>query len=490
MLPNATGTSVEAINESDDLNYSFKVATNAEWNLDDLAVVAWVQSDDTKEIIQSNINIPTFFMESASEVENLHIVEPSQTITKEYFIANDNLDSLHLLLKTTDAKGKGDWHFALQDKDGVFDQKEVTLAPGDTLHFNLEVTTPENGFFELNVFAENLSDPGNYGLGVSSNFSAVITANSQILLVDDDGGASYENNFYTALDKLAPNYISVAQGNMQEFLSKTEVQYAAIIWNVSWGFPAFESSDIDFMTNYLDNGGNLMLFGQDIGWDIFDPSGSTNNKKAKTLYQDYFDAKYVSDDAGASKILGVANDPIGDGFSFNLASPYGSTSNYEENIASNSGTSQPALKYFNDKVAALRHDSGTYKTFYMGIGLEQISGQENRDLLVDRVLSWFGIVTSVENEEITRPTVFSLKQNYPNPFNPVTTIHYTIPKANNVLLTIYDSVGRRITTLVNKKQNSGVYSVTYKAEDLASGVYYYTLKAGNFKQTNKMILIK
>ncbi|KAA3611073.1 MAG: T9SS C-terminal target domain-containing protein [Calditrichaeota bacterium] len=490
MLPTAQGTSIESITNSDSLYYSFSVATKGYWHLDDLAVVAWVQSDDTKEIIQSNINIPTFFMESVSDVENLHIVDPQKTINKDYFIANDNLDTLSLLLKTTDAKGKGDWLYGLSDKVGSFDQKEVTLAPGDTLHFSLEITTPESGFFELNVFAENLSDPGNFGYGVSTNFSAVITANSDILFVDDDGGASFENNFFTALDKLAPGYISVAQGNLQEFLSKTDVQYEAVIWNVSWGFPAFEAADITFMSNYLDNGGNLMLFGQDIGWDIFDSNGSSTSQSAKSFYQNYLDANYDADDAGASKIVGVANDPIGDGFNFNLATPYGSTSNYEESISSKSGTSVAALNYSNGKGAALRHDSGTYKTFYMGIGLEQISGQENRDLLVDRVLSWFGIVTDLEKEIVINPTEFKLAQNYPNPFNPITTINYTIPKSSVVTLTIYDSMGKSVRTLVHKKQNKGAYSISVDADNLASGIYYYTLKAGNFKQTKKMLLVK
>ncbi len=490
MLPNATGTPIEAIDISDDLKYSFSVATNNQWKLADLAVVAWVQSDDTKEVIQSNINIPTFFIESVSEVENLHVIKQNEIIKRKFYIANDNLDSLQFLLKITDAKSKGNWQYSLTDNDGIFEEKEVKLAPGDTLHFNLDVNAPESGFFELNVFAENLSDPGNYGFGVSTNFSAVIAANSDILFVDDDGGELYESTFYTALDQVLPNYISVAQSNMQEFLSKTDVQYSTVIWNVSWGFPAFAASDVTYMIDYLQKGGNLMVFGQDIGWDIFDSNGSSTFTNARTFYQTYLNANYLGDNAGSSKISGVAGDPIGDGFDFNLATPYGSGSNWEEDISPRSGTAHSALKYSNGKTAAIRHDSGNYKTFYMGIGLEQVSGQGNRDLLIKRVLNWFGVNTAIEGNELINPAAFNLKQNYPNPFNPKTTIFYSLPTANNVELIIYDSIGRKVKILVNKKQNSGNHTAVFNAADISSGVYYYTLKSGNLKQTKKMLLIK
>jgi hypothetical protein len=90
---------------------------------------------------------------------------------------------------------------------------------------------------------------------------------------------------------------------------------------------------------------------------------------------------------------------------------------------------------------------------------------------------------------------FSLSQNYPNPFNPSTTINYTIASGqlagnNLVTLKIYDILGREVKTLVNEKQSAGSYSVSFNADKLASGIYFYTLRAGNFVQTKKMILLK
>ena len=88
------------------------------------------------------------------------------------------------------------------------------------------------------------------------------------------------------------------------------------------------------------------------------------------------------------------------------------------------------------------------------------------------------------------PTSFKLSQNYPNPFNPTTVINFTIPKAGNVTLKVYNSLGQEVATLINGFKNASNYQVDFNASNLSSGVYFYTLEANNFKQTKKMVLIK
>jgi hypothetical protein len=102
------------------------------------------------------------------------------------------------------------------------------------------------------------------------------------------------------------------------------------------------------------------------------------------------------------------------------------------------------------------------------------------------------------------PMKFSLEQNYPNPFNPSTKIRFTIPTALSPLLggarggfvslKVYDVLGNEVTTLVDEYKPAGSYEVEFKSAvgslKLASGIYYCQLKAGDFIQTKKMILIK
>jgi hypothetical protein len=93
------------------------------------------------------------------------------------------------------------------------------------------------------------------------------------------------------------------------------------------------------------------------------------------------------------------------------------------------------------------------------------------------------------------PAEFALSQNYPNPFNPNTTIRFALPLSSLVNLRVYDVTGRMIRTLVTANQQAGYHRVVWDGMDdtgrpVASGVYLYELVAGDFRQVNKMILLK
>ena len=97
-------------------------------------------------------------------------------------------------------------------------------------------------------------------------------------------------------------------------------------------------------------------------------------------------------------------------------------------------------------------------------------------------------VVSLEDE--TKPEVFALLQNYPNPFNPSTSIQYTIAESSPVTLEVFNMLGQKVAELVNTTQAAGKYSVQFDAAGLSSGVYLYQLRAGNYFETRKMMLIK
>jgi dipeptidyl aminopeptidase/acylaminoacyl peptidase len=88
------------------------------------------------------------------------------------------------------------------------------------------------------------------------------------------------------------------------------------------------------------------------------------------------------------------------------------------------------------------------------------------------------------------PTQYKLEQNYPNPFNPSTIIKFQVPSSNLVSLKVYDILGREVATLVNEVKQPGSYEVTWNATAYASGVYFYRLKAGDFAQTKKLLLLR
>ena len=90
------------------------------------------------------------------------------------------------------------------------------------------------------------------------------------------------------------------------------------------------------------------------------------------------------------------------------------------------------------------------------------------------------------------PETFALEQNYPNPFNPSTVIEYRLPVRTAVSLKVYDVLGKETADLINEEQNAGEHRFYFSMlhGEIPSGVYFYTLRAGEFSDTKRMIILK
>jgi hypothetical protein len=101
----------------------------------------------------------------------------------------------------------------------------------------------------------------------------------------------------------------------------------------------------------------------------------------------------------------------------------------------------------------------------------------------------FNYSNVIEVEVITLND-FTLEQNYPNPFNPSTTINFSLPEVSEVSLTIFNTLGQKVTELVNGKLEAGKYSYQWNAGDAVTGLYIYELRTEKFVSVKKMILLK
>ncbi len=107
-----------------------------------------------------------------------------------------------------------------------------------------------------------------------------------------------------------------------------------------------------------------------------------------------------------------------------------------------------------------------------------------------------GVVSINADKTDNAPSQFTLFQNYPNPFNPTTNIQYSVVTTQYVSLKVYDVLGNEVATLVNEEKQPGSYQVSFNTQQttnnrqLSSGVYFYQLRASNFVQTRKMIVLK
>jgi len=108
-----------------------------------------------------------------------------------------------------------------------------------------------------------------------------------------------------------------------------------------------------------------------------------------------------------------------------------------------------------------------------------------------------GMIVDIEDENLPPliPESFGLHANYPNPFNPITTIGYSLPHRADVELAVYNILGRKVTTLVDEDMPAGYHSVQWDGTDVkgcevSSGIYFYRIKAGDYAESKKMLLLK
>ncbi|MCX8057415.1 MAG: T9SS type A sorting domain-containing protein [Ignavibacteria bacterium] len=162
----------------------------------------------------------------------------------------------------------------------------------------------------------------------------------------------------------------------------------------------------------------------------------------------------------------------------------------------------PRTAAFDGMIQQLGFTPGTtwhFSYFKQGVGFVNlnISTINQPDKVICKLRHFSEVAGSTQSELSVEelitsqvPTDFELKQNYPNPFNSSTTIEYGISYRSFVRLSLLNSLGEVVATLVEGVRESGVYRYKLTTDDLPSGIYIYKLETNNKVLTRKMILIK
>lgn len=180
---------------------------------------------------------------------------------------------------------------------------------------------------------------------------------------------------------------------------------------------------------------------------------------------------------------------------------FSNTGNYSGDIKINTSLGQGYYYSGDNKLRVLLYDRSGMKTLSSGnnfLANIPFPVENPQDVTVEKI-----ILISSANERLFEnkleikyqdppplPLEFNLYQNFPNPFNPGTRIAYSIPRDEMVTIKVFDLLGNEIQTLVNEFQTQNYYEILFNAENLSSGIYFYQMKAGEFVQTKKMILLR
>ncbi len=143
-------------------------------------------------------------------------------------------------------------------------------------------------------------------------------------------------------------------------------------------------------------------------------------------------------------------------------------------------------------IAITEIDHGYGSTIWSGIGF--VDAQGNRIYRPQGFVPGVVMVlapTAIDDEAIqTLPSRLALAQNYPNPFNPTTMIEFTLPLAGHTRLEVFNVLGQRVVTLIDRALGVGAHQVQWDGADQPSGIYFYRLTHSEGAQTRKMILVK
>lgn len=277
--------------------------------------------------------------------------------------------------------------------------------------------------------------------------------------------------------------------------------YDYVIWFVgdeSTELETFSAKERLAVSRYLESGGNLFVSGSEIGWDLDNPHSGT--EPSDTLfYRHYLKANYVYDGSNTMTIArGIEGTSLED-FSTIIGTIY--PEDYPDDIEPANG-SVAILEYNQEREPGVLRKagvaySGTFGSspeisnmVYISFPFETIGVFSNRRILMQKILEFFNDPTTDIEESSEIPIRFELSNNYPNPFNPSTKINYSIPEKGMVSGVVFDVLGRKVETLVEKEQSAGRYSINWDASSLSSGIYIFRLNTPQFSRSIKMILLK
>lgn len=433
-----------------------------------------------------------------STENNNGLAEAGETVWLKVTIANMGLPAYSIFAKL------------LTDDPDIYIQAETAqiefiginfdhLATDSLLLFSFLVSPSAAG--HLSTFKLELT-----GSDMTSSFTlldsfCVKIGNPKVLLVDDDNGAAYEQFFYQPM-LLAKIYIDSWDCSNLGTPSFADVlkNYQTLIWFTGDDrTTSLTSAEQVELTSFLDQGGKLILTGQNIGFDLV-ADGTTEDS---LFFANYLHAEFLADTVKPTMIMGTAGDPIGSGLFININPVVGGAEN--QTAPSAITPLNGAISFFKYipqmTSAGIRYcdENYNYRLVFLPFGFEGISGpySDSAQRLISRIMSWLSGETVVKdnNEKNLFPKAYQLEQNYPNPFNPTTRIKFSLPEANFVNLSIYNLLGQKIKVLVNESLQPGFYEKIWDGTDdfdvkMASGIYVYLLSANSYRNSKKLILLK
>jgi hypothetical protein len=312
-----------------------------------------------------------------------------------------------------------------------------------------------------------------------------VVSNVDNLLLNNQGTwnggtpADLEDDYFDAFEEgNVQNYTSCSYKAFLLAATDTEIMesFINIFFNVAWTFPGLTNENVEILSNFIDNGGNLFIAGQDMGWDTWDGNGN-GTAETKEFYTNYLNADYKGDGSTSNNNIdpNTEDEIFGDLGTSSIVDIYGGNM-YPDEIEPLGSAQQIIFYNGGSKGAAVRSMTGTAKVVYLGFDPSMVSNVEVRNDILIKTYEWF--MHGVGVEELSE-TSFNV---YPNPIKDQ--LHINTEFSGNTQVELVNVLG------------AVVYSNSFDTQDIninlnnyENGVYVLVIRNAQ-KQYSHQIMIQ
>lgn len=486
MLPSTSGDPVTMPAMGQNLVKNYSYTLDPAWDASQIYVIAYVQDENGHAVLNSGTSkdwLVSYISNGASAFQ-----VPANQVTSMAGSLDNAMNDIQLLNVTLTSNAPASWIGAINYNGSALPStnENITIAANTLASLNIDVN-PSNEValakYELTVTNQN--DP-------TQVFTKVYYVNNGIrdLVL---GNINDYQSLYTEGLVFANNtvhgeltqyeYIYLKENNTLQGLYN-------IYYNVGWTFPALSDDIVAVLTSFLDNGGNLLICGQDIAWDIAPVNISVGNHSTpanQAFFDNYLQATYIDDGTNANnQLTPVTTDAIFGGMTAaSIVDAYAGNM-YPDEIQPISGSSAVPIFNYNSntsKIAGIRVDGLPYKVVYLGVGIEMFSAGFMRKQFVKLTHDWFySNISGVEYQQALNELI---QPNYPNPANTYTIIPVKMQgKTGNIRLT--DIAGK---VILEQSIEKNATEVTLSTANLSAGTYlYHIVSEGNISASHKLVV--
>lgn len=244
--------------------------------------------------------------------------------------------------------------------------------------------------------------------------------------------------------------------------------------NISWTFPSLTDAEAAVLADFMDNGGNLMIAGQDIGWDQSGAPGSYGTSATQAFYAGHMLAIFVNDGSTSTNVVNFTDaDPVfGNLPNANIANVFGAGYTYPDQITPIAPATGILTYNTGTIIGGLRAQTSAYKLVYFGVGPEQMADAATGRMMIQLSHDWFYGTVGVAAFDAA---IGSLGQAYPVPADgrltiPMNALH------SDATLEVFDATGR---VVLEQNTSNNATMITLNTSALTDGVYCYRLRTAS-----------